>query len=103
MGPEKIGDKGRYSCYHGFVFDTRTNRREFYLPCIPDDYFQYPKQWPECAQPKFCLGPAKKSQNGLKQPFPIRDVPILSQLKYQCEDNLNKSISASCFLDGVYR
>ena len=103
-GPEKIGDKGKYTCYHGFVIDIFTNRKEFYLPCQPTiGEFEFPKEWPKCVQPKYCIGPAKNSLDGKIQPFPIRDVPILSEMNYQCSNSTNKSIFASCFLDGVYR
>ena len=68
-GPEKIGDKGKYTCYHGFVIDIFTNRKEFYLPCQPTiGEFEFPKDWPKCVQPKYCIGPAKNSLDGIIQP-----------------------------------
>ena len=88
-GPEKIGDKGKYTCYHGFVIDILTNRKEFYLPCHPTiGEFEFSKEWPKCVQPKYCIGPAKNNIKGIIQPFPIRDVPILSDMRYQCNNNL---------------
>ena len=103
LGPEKVGDKAKYSCYHGLVIDIVTNRKEFKLPCDPNDDFEFPTNWPKCIQPTHCVGPARKAIQGLRSPFPIRDVPILSELKYQCENVSNKSVSGSCFLDGYYR
>ena len=103
LGPEKVRDKAKYSCYHGLVIDIVTNRKEFKLPCDPTDDFEFPTNWPKCIQPTHCVGPARKAIQGLRSPFPIRDVPILSEIKYQCENVSNKSVSGSCFLDGYYR
>ena len=103
LGPEKVGDKAKYSCYHGLVIDIVTNRKEFKLPCDPNDDFEFPTNWPKCIQPTHCVGPARKAIQGLRSPFPIRDVTVLSEIKYQCENVSNKSVSGSCFLDGYYR
>ena len=103
LGPEKVGDRAKYTCYYGLVIDVVTNRKEFKLPCDPTDDFEFPTNWPKCIQPTHCVGPAKRAIQGLRSPFPIRDVPILSEIKYQCENVSNKSVSGSCFLDGYYR
>ena len=100
LGPEKIGNKAKYTCYHGKVLDAMTNRREFYLPCNPGLDYKYPEEWPECHEPKYCIGPAQKNLNGLRAPFPIRDIPIMQDLVYSCD---NDTLTASCFMDGTYR
>ena len=94
------GNMSKYSCYYGKVIDAMTNERHFYMPCESD--YKKPERWPLCTQPKYCLGAAKKDFTGLRHPFPIRDVPVNSEIIYQCE-NGNGSVSASCCLDGIYR
>ena len=54
----KLGEYAVYMCYHGKVIDLFTNRRHFSVPCVDGPELAYPQKWPECIEPKYCIGPA---------------------------------------------